>query len=138
MDDHVSWRHFSVTWTIDWVPFIYCLSSSMKTKAPTREGEKMASLFVKGMLLKSADKAYTSTRLKQRRSCENGDLPRLNHHRQRPFLHWIRHGNLCTTESQVGGSIPLRAVLSPESPPLSTAKKVRIHYCISYGFRIHS
>ena len=91
----------------------------------------MASLFVKGMLLKSSDEACnTSTRLKQRRSCEIGDLSRLNHHHRRVFLRWIRHGSLCAvraTESQVGGSVPLRAVLSPESPPLSTAKKV----CIS-------
>ncbi|CAI9284779.1 unnamed protein product [Lactuca saligna] len=87
----------------------------------------MTSLFVKGLLLKStADEEYSPTNLKQRRRCENGVLRVLDHHRQRPFLRWIRHGNMSIArraESQVGGSVPLRAVLNPVSPPVMTTKK---------------
>lgn len=87
----------------------------------------MTSLFVKGLLLKStADEEYSSTNLKQRRRCENGVLRVLDHHLQRPFLQWIRHGNLSIarrTESRIGGAVPLRAVLNPVSPPVMTTKK---------------
>lgn len=94
----------------------------------------MTSLFVKGLLLKStADEEYSSTNLKQRRRCENGVLRVLDHHLQRPFLQWIRHGNLSIarrTESRIGGAVPLRAVLNPVSPPVMTTKKVCMNYAL--------
>lgn len=100
----------------------------------------MTSLFVKGLLLKStADEEYSSTNLKQRRRCENGVLRVLDHHLQRPFLQWIRHGNLSIarrTESRIGGAVPLRAVLNPVSPPVMTTKKVCMNLRFNYRFRI--
>ncbi|KAI7746336.1 hypothetical protein M8C21_030587, partial [Ambrosia artemisiifolia] len=76
----------------------------------------MSSLFVKGMILKSADESCLPTKLKQRQA---GDHRRLNHRRQLPFTRWISRGR----ESYTGGSVRLRAVLNPVSPPVVTTKK---------------
>lgn len=81
----------------------------------------MSSLFVKGMLLKSADESCLPARLKQRRTGENSDLHRLNHHRQPRFSRWKLSASR-RINSRVGGSIP-RAVLNPVSPPATPATK---------------
>ncbi|KAI3703662.1 hypothetical protein L1987_73854 [Smallanthus sonchifolius] len=78
----------------------------------------MSSLFVKGVILKSAGESYSRTKMEHRWTCETRDRFRLNHHRQQPLIRWIRRG-----------SIPLRAVLNPVSPPppvMTTKKRVFI------------
>ncbi|KAL8195743.1 hypothetical protein R6Q57_025496 [Mikania cordata] len=86
----------------------------------------MSSLFVKGMLVKSVDESCLPTRLEQRRTGRTGDLCRLNHHRQPPVIPWNCRGDFsatCRIDSRIGGSVPLRAVLNPVSPPVKTTKK---------------
>ncbi|KAC9988340.1 hypothetical protein E3N88_44972 [Mikania micrantha] len=101
---------------------------SIDTRRSNGEGEKMSSLFVKGMLVKSVDESCLPTRLEQRRTGRTGDLCRLNHHRQPPVIPWNCRGDFsatCRIDSRIGGSVPLRAVLNPVSPPVKTTKKVR-------------
>lgn len=90
----------------------------------------MSSLFVKGMLIKSADETYSRARLKQQ---QTRHLFGLNEKREAPSIRWIRRGSLRVA------SRPLRAVLNPvsESPVVTTTKKVCFRYCISYWFRIY-
>nr|XP_043627551.1 pyruvate, phosphate dikinase, chloroplastic [Erigeron canadensis] len=80
----------------------------------------MSSIFVRGMVLKSADEGYSSAGLKQKWIGETDDLHGLNHKKQHTFIRWIRRGRLSAVRRT-----ELRAVLNPvsESPPIATTKK---------------
>nr|CAA55702.1 pyruvate,orthophosphate dikinase [Flaveria trinervia] len=80
----------------------------------------MSSLSVEGMLLKSARESCLPARVNQRR---NGDLRRLNHHRQSSFVRCLTPARVSRPELRSSGLTPPRAVLNPVSPPVTTAKK---------------